>query len=322
MNKLGEEQNHLGGDNWYDKLTSAANPFKGTTLGEVLEANGKWKELANPFKGTALEGVLEANRKMNDMLQPIRSFSDFMNDSRIEPLRGIAELGRLQSEIREAVIMFQKEERLAFRLAYEPLMGGLKLNSGLVFENLKLFGLIEDESEVMVEDEEEKKSPIIRIDDTIRLQGLIKSIYDDNEAIFKMKPREFEEIVTEMLYEKGFKVELTKQTRDGGRDIIALHDTNGLGINRYLIECKRNRGDRPVGVGVVRELCYSVQKEGANKGIIFTSSYFTRDAVRERELQKYLLDLKNGSDIIDWVREYVHRKNKFSVCSDYVFKKK
>src|SRR6266550_4433098 len=65
---------------------------------------------------------------------------------------------------------------------------------------------------------------------------LIKKIAENPASIFGISPREFEEIIAEIFHQKGFHVELTKQTADGGRDIIAIH--NKLNIHsKYIIEC-------------------------------------------------------------------------------------
>jgi len=52
---------------------------------------------------------------------------------------------------------------------------------------------------------------------------LIKLIQEDNSYIHRISPREFEEIIAEIFRDKGFDVEITKKTRDGGKDIIAIH---------------------------------------------------------------------------------------------------
>ncbi len=53
----------------------------------------------------------------------------------------------------------------------------------------------------------------------------------------QMYRRKFEELVAEIFHNFGYKVELTQQTRDGGKDIIAISNENAI-RNKYLIECK------------------------------------------------------------------------------------
>jgi restriction system protein len=75
-------------------------------------------------------------------------------------------------------------------------------------------------------------------------------------------------------------VELTKTTRDGGYDVLAI-GANPMNLDlRIVIECKRYSADRPVGISVVREL-WGVLSDPANRfdrGIVATSSRLSRDA--------------------------------------------
>jgi len=180
-------------------------------------------------------------------------------------------------------------------------------NSSL-YTHIDLFKGYEEEDIQQPEETKETKSPIILLDDIIKVQTLIKNIYVDNSEIYRIEPYDFERMVAELLRDKGLKVELTKQTRDGGKDIIAIHDLGALGVSKYLVECKRWRADRGVDVNVIRSFCYTLAKEKANKGMIFTSSYFTRDAYELKASEKSLLEFRDGAAILDWLAEYLKLK--------------
>lgn len=152
--------------------------------------------------------------------------------------------------------------------------------------------------------QEKNKSNIILLDEATKVQLAIKSIFTNNDEIFKIPSRLFEEIVAELMYKKGYEVELTKATRDGGRDIIALKKMDGF-INRFLVECKRYKKENLVDIRIIRELAYVVEKEKANKGIIFTTSSFTKDAMKEADDLKYRMELKNGNHVIDYINQYM-----------------
>src|SRR5215211_5952306 len=49
---------------------------------------------------------------------------------------------------------------------------------------------------------------------------LIEMIARRPEYVFEISPRQFEEIIAELFFREGYEVELTKQTRDGGYDIV------------------------------------------------------------------------------------------------------
>jgi hypothetical protein len=137
---------------------------------------------------------------------------------------------------------------------------------------------------------------------------LISLIQQDSSYIYRISPREFEEIIAEIFRQQGFEVELTKRTRDGGKDVIAVH-RNSMGIDtRYFIECKRYAPDNKVDVGIVRAL-YGVHSglSGANKSIIATTSSFTSEAVRfanEGLKSKWEMDLKDINDVLGWISNY------------------
>lgn len=113
-------------------------------------------------------------------------------------------------------------------------------------------------------------------------EQLMQYIAEHPESMRELTPREFEEMVARLFQKMGFAVELTKQTKDGGKDIyIARNEVYGRIL--YLVECKRNGPERPVGVEVIREL-YGVLGMDERKptgGIIATTSYFSRDVKRE-----------------------------------------
>lgn len=120
-------------------------------------------------------------------------------------------------------------------------------------------------------------------EDILHLYGsiseLVSHLQHAPELLRKISPREFEEVVAELFRSKGFMVDLTKRTRDGGKDIIAIH-TDVFGIkNKYFIECKHNADSNKINVDVVRKL-HGVKntKDGPNKTIVATTSTFTADA--------------------------------------------
>jgi len=89
-----------------------------------------------------------------------------------------------------------------------------------------------------------------RITNTI--PQLIKLIQEDSSYLYWISPGEFEEIIAEIFRAQDYEVRLTKRTRDGGKDVIAIH-RNELGLETcYFIECKRHAPHRKVDVGIVR----------------------------------------------------------------------
>jgi HJR/Mrr/RecB family endonuclease len=109
-------------------------------------------------------------------------------------------------------------------------------------------------------------------------------------SMYGLTPREFEEFTAEMFEKLGYSVTLTKETHDGGKDLMILRSSI-LGNFLIYTECKRNSPDRPVGVRVVRELLGSITADGATAGVIVTSSYFSPEAITFTEQVKHKMSL-------------------------------
>lgn len=87
--------------------------------------------------------------------------------------------------------------------------------------------------------------------------------------------RSLEEQTLLLVKMMGFRATTTKKTHDGGIDIIAFSD-DPIIKGKYIIQCKDYSG--PVGEPPIRDLYGVVQSERANKGILITTSTFTKAA--------------------------------------------
>lgn len=112
----------------------------------------------------------------------------------------------------------------------------------------------------------------------------VLSIYEEillnPEYVYNLEPCEFEEFFADVFRGIGFNAEVTQKTHDGGKDIVATFEMGGVLYTTYF-ECKRYSPNRPVGVEIVRELYAVMDLERVDKGVIVTTSHFTRGAVAE-----------------------------------------
>lgn len=129
----------------------------------------------------------------------------------------------------------------------------------------------------------------------------ISFLRQDPRRIYDLSPRAFETLIAEIFKHHGYDVFLTPATRDGGFDFRALL-IDGLGLSFLsYVETKRYAPNNPVGVGVVRSLYGVVSSSEASRGIIVTSSRFTKDA---QEFQSRLMNrvsLHDYADIKLWL---------------------
>ena len=128
-----------------------------------------------------------------------------------------------------------------------------------------------------------------------------------------MDRRLFEELVAEIFRGFGCEIEMTKQTRDGGKDIIAIKRDEVE--SKYLIECKRPDPGGYVNVRAVRELYGVKTSEKATKGIIVTTAYLSPDAKSFIQENRWELEGKEYEDIKQWLAEYSRlQKNLSRIC--------
>ena len=132
---------------------------------------------------------------------------------------------------------------------------------------------------------------------TIINDSLLKRVKDDPKIIDKISSREFEEMVCELLDKQGYNVKLTKQTRDGGKDIIVVQKSV-LGEFCIYVECKKYNMKNPISVKLVRELYGTIMADNVTAGMIITTSYFTKDAKEYRDKIKHRMTLKDYNDLI------------------------
>jgi len=137
-------------------------------------------------------------------------------------------------------------------------------------------------------------------------QAMVDTLKKRPEDIFKLSSREYEELVAELLSDMGYDVELTPATRDGGKDILAYFNTE-CGTFLCLVEAKRYRSDRKIGVELVRTLYGTFCDYQANSAMMVTSSSFSKDAHDFQKKHEYQLSLRDYTDLTGWIQNYGNR---------------
>ncbi len=118
-------------------------------------------------------------------------------------------------------------------------------------------------------------------------------------------PRRFEEVIAAIFRGNGYDVEITPASKDGGYDLMAVQHTKITGANVYLVECKRYAPQNKVGVGVVRGLYGIVSSQDATKGVVTTTSSFTRGAQEFAERHRARLSLHDLACLKEWLEGFI-----------------
>jgi restriction system protein len=103
----------------------------------------------------------------------------------------------------------------------------------------------------------------------------ILSGIDSTTNLYELDPFAFENLVSNLFNQMGLECKLTRSSKDGGVDAVAFDPRPVLG-GKIVIQAKRYRNT--VDVSAVRDLYGTMVNEGANKGILVTTSGYGPDA--------------------------------------------
>jgi restriction system protein len=134
-------------------------------------------------------------------------------------------------------------------------------------------------------------------------QRFVDYLAQNGEDIEKMHWRNFERLATEFFRRRGYEVELGPGTRDGGRDVrVWTGRDSRSGPPLLLIQCKRHKTGNVVGVETIKALWADVSFEGAEKGLIATTSGVSRDGRKLCEIRKWPMSFAQAADVQRWAR--------------------
>jgi predicted nucleic-acid-binding protein len=145
----------------------------------------------------------------------------------------------------------------------------------------------------------------IRIDVSEVNDWMLNELNKNPTDLYQLSSRRFEELVAELLIRKGYNVELTPATRDGGKDIYAARKDD-LGSFLYIVECKKYKPTHKVGVNVLRDLYGVLSKEKATYGVAVTTSYFSKPAQDFQQELQFQMSLQDFDSIKQWLCDVTH----------------
>lgn len=134
----------------------------------------------------------------------------------------------------------------------------------------------------------------------------VASTLDETVNLAAMDWEDFEHLIRE-LFEREFaakdaEVKVTQASRDGGVDAV-IFDPDPIHGGKIVIQAKRYT--HTVGVGAVRDLYGTVLNEGANKGILVTTSDYGPDAYAFAKGKP--LVLLNGANLLHLLEKHGHK---------------
>lgn len=118
------------------------------------------------------------------------------------------------------------------------------------------------------------------------------------QNLMDLNPYEFEKLIVKLFQDMGLDAKLTQSSRDGGVDCVA-YDLRPIIGGKVVIQAKRYRNT--VGVSAVRDLYGTMRHEGANKGILVTTSGYGPDAFNFAKDKP--IELIDGSGLLHYLQE-------------------
>jgi restriction system protein len=131
---------------------------------------------------------------------------------------------------------------------------------------------------------------------------LVQFLQRNPQASYGLHSRQFEELVAHVFEQFGFTVELTAASRDKGRDVIAIR--HGIKPLKLLIECKHYHPSNTVGIAIVQRLYGVTHLNGADRGILATTSYFTSDAKEVLNQDPLRIEGRDYEGFVQWLKDY------------------
>lgn len=115
----------------------------------------------------------------------------------------------------------------------------------------------------------------------------------------KLHHRDFEKLVSSVFAARGWRAELGPGSGDGGVD-LRLWQADPIGDLLTLVQIKRHAAHRPVHLDAVAALEAHVNREGANRGLVVTSSRFLPGVHEFASKQRYRIQLAEKADLQSW----------------------
>lgn len=129
---------------------------------------------------------------------------------------------------------------------------------------------------------------------------------DEGYNLAAMNWGDFEHLIRELFEqafaEAGGEVKVTQASRDGGIDAV-IFDPDPLRGGKIVVQAKRYTN--VVGVSAVRDLYGSLMNEGANSGILVTTSYYGSDAYDFAKGKP--IKLIDGGNLLSLLEQHGHK---------------
>ena len=147
-------------------------------------------------------------------------------------------------------------------------------------------------------------SEIISDDPEVYLDQRFLDYLAKNEGkLEKIHWRNFERLCAEFFKRKGFVVELSPPTNDGGIDIRIWSDENFKKVSPLIvIQCKRHKKSNKVDIEYIKAFWTDLLFEKAKRGLLATTSHIAPGGIKICKVRKWPLSFAENESVKKWVK--------------------
>ena len=147
-------------------------------------------------------------------------------------------------------------------------------------------------------------TPIKELGNAINRQT-VEYMLENPDQLYKVSPQYFELLIEEIFKGLGYRVEKTKQTRDGGVDMYVEKHIDGM-LHRYAVQCKyTSYKGRKQSIGPIRDFLGAITGEKVTAGIFINNTFFSKDAFKFLKKHIYNLFPIDLAGLLNLLRRYL-----------------
>lgn len=124
-------------------------------------------------------------------------------------------------------------------------------------------------------------------------------------SLYSLSWRRFEELAEDVFKRNGYTTILTAPRKDDGADLILLENDSDKQL--AIVECKKYRRDRRIGVHIIRALVGASIQWDTKHAVLLTTSDFTkgaRAAAAMYQSRGFRIDLADASELLRMLGAY------------------
>jgi hypothetical protein len=131
--------------------------------------------------------------------------------------------------------------------------------------------------------------------------NLLRKLSLNPLQIYQLDPATFEKLIARIYEKSGFKVSMVSgwNQPDGGVDILAVKHDELTGDLSVAIQCKKYSKTRKIQPSYIRELNGAIDRFKANKGVLVTTSSFSKKTIEDTQKYYWRIQLCDYLNLIN-----------------------